>query len=311
MNADILANFMQYLKAHGYKSLTSYYKAALIFLKFMHSHHLTFQDLCYGDFLHFINTRFNSGKKLPGIKLTVAYLRVFVDYLIREKLVAFNYNFLKDFVLNLREHTPFPKTIPTSAQLNRLKELFATDTFRHHLMFHAIFELLLQTGARYEEIKKLTNRNIYLDTQQIFIPQTKQSKQELYTIPDTSWEIFLKFYKPSSGQMNIFDFNVPYEPELDRYIFCFTNKKSPVSYPPFALVLKELASQAGIDNMTIHTIRAIRCTAVARKFGLEHAKRAIRVTSDKTALKYIFVTEEEIEEFFNDHPLDQYAWWKL
>lgn len=311
---SILTQFTKYMRFRRYDpdSIPLYLRSVKRFLELFLQSGSHLKTMNHYDIIDFIIDCEKDDLTLHQLSTIFNHLHTFGKFLIYEKLVPWQHNVFKDFIFNLREHRAKPKTLPTTEQMAYLDKLFATAIIKHRLLFEAIHHLLMQTGARYHEIAKLTEADVDFGAQSIIVPKTKQHQIERYELPDETWSVFMKYYRSMDLQMDLFEYLTipnPYYQPLS--LFRLPGKAKHVSIVTFSNILKSFGREAGIKNMHPHLYRAIRCTAVAKEFGLDAAMHAIRVSSNKTALRYIVLSDDEIDALFAGCTYYQEEWFSL
>ncbi len=235
-------------------------------------------------FNNFVEYAKEKGLKNKTINKRLMLLKVIINYAIDNDLVAlhkrFTYKKLKDepFKGHKIQNIDIPKIIA------KIPLIFA-DEF-HQVRNRFIILTMLETGARRSEIVKIQKKNIDLQTQQLFLEETKNSKGRVINLSSEyikEFKTFLHFMKN-------------HKKDID-YLF-FSEKGTPCTVCTIRYILLKIEAKMDFDySITSHVFRRTNASLLLQECGdFYYVSRQLGHQNIETTKQYIIYDNDHERE---------------
>ena len=289
-----LNDYFSYLSSQKYSTKKEYYNDAIKFINF--TGHKPIEEINFEVIIDFINYLQNSVSKRRQ-KRIIACLKKFFSFLEQEGYLLWNpFALVRISLIEQEDVKPY---VPSREEISAIAELFeSNESFQTE---NCLFQLIINTGARYESIVTLQKTNVNFDRQEILLTNVKNKREVCYKLHERVFDTLVNYLNNRRKQVNIFEV-LGYD---DDYVFCQYNFRKPKT---FTKTLRITAAKAGVENsekMNINTLRRVKATLVTKELGLEAAQKAMRHQNARSTFRYVGVAWEELEQTLAKNPFKQ------
>ena len=177
-----------------------------------------------------------------------------------------------------------PKKLPKYLSEEEIRTLLDTPykTNKHHIL---MMKLAYKCGLRNSEVCHITVKDIKFDERKVHVFQGKGAKDRLVPMPYDLMEDLKKY--------------------IDMYKLEYNDRLFDITERGFGKMIERYGKRAGLDkkispHMLRHSFAVHRLKAGA---SLRSVQKALGHTSLTTTQIYLDITDEDVQEDFDKHPL--------
>jgi len=279
-------NYLLIDRHYSDNTIASYMNDIDIYMNYLNEHNIDYKNVLEKDIIKYID--YLNDKNELTIAHQISVLRNFYKFLILEKVIT------KSPLENI-DLPKLTKKLPNVLSVDDMLKLLDINLCNmYDYRNKAMLELLYATGLRVSELINLKVEDVDLDND--FVRTIgKGSKERIVPFNDYAKDALLKYineYRPMF-----------FKKEVSEYLF-LNNHGKVMTRQGFFKILKELAHEKGIKDISPHTIRHSFATHLLNGGAdLRSIQEMLGHSNLATTQIYTNISREELKNnYHNTHP---------